>query len=71
MQKIDFRKFNKLTQQKIKAGQKKGQALFNALYETNQKLAKEIVSTELDPFYKSNNALQSFYDWLLGDKKHD
>jgi len=44
---------------------RQGQVLFNVLDEMYPELAKSIIGGDLDPFYKQDNELTDFYDWLI------
>jgi hypothetical protein len=46
-----------------KQGQRKGQSLFNALYELNPEMANALRYTDADPFYQDNR-ISDFYTEL-------
>jgi len=63
MAKFDLNTFEKRVSLLQLKKQRHGQALFNALAQMNSDWAKEIISTENDPFYKDKN-INNFYTFL-------
>ncbi len=64
-------KLHKLASFKQSCGERKGQAYFNALYETNIELAESIVGTDIDPFYDDAKVvpfLNKVTEFLLEEK---
>lgn len=41
-------------------GQRYGQVFYNKLYDVNQKLAKQINGTDIDPYYKEDIPMKTF-----------
>ena len=47
----------------IYSGWRKGQVLFNVLYDERPEWADEIRATEIDPFYEDQK-IPAFWEWL-------
>ncbi len=60
---FDFTLYNFKVSKLRKTGQRKGQAMFNALYEMRPDLAEVIVGDDIDPFYEDKKC-DVFMEWL-------